>query len=309
MTIKNRKKHFRKARQLESGLETHPQVPILHVPVNILTPLIQAGTLVGREFQRSRELTSDAHSALAEVKRDGIAWATKARDTLKPFLGTQWSIGYATAGFTLPSLAIPQSVGDLGDLITALTASFEEFPKRAQSEAGVTADSGAKLAKRLEAAGKALSAAEVDQRTKRDAREAADAKLAEKITLLLKELDTALQPTDPRWLDFIGDIPGDPQRPEAVEELTGSSRAPGELDLEFNGGLRAERHLVEVMILGQDTEFRRVVTVRDEDARLTGLPPGAEVKVRVIGMNKVGAGPASAVVTVKVAATPTGVAA
>jgi hypothetical protein len=56
------------------------------------------------------------------------------------------------------------------------------------------------------------------------------------------------------------------------------------------------------LVAGQDTEFRRVATVWDENATVTGLPPGAEVKVRVIGANKVGEGPASEPVSARVPA-------
>jgi hypothetical protein len=187
-------------------------------------------------------------------------------------------------------------------LVPALTAHFQQFPKRQQPEANVTAAAGEQLAKKLDDADKAVTAAEVDQRTKRDARDAAESELTEKLATLLKELDTALKPSDPRWLDFIGDVPGDPQRPEVVENVSASGTTPGELDVEWEGGLRAERYQVEVLVAGQDTEFRRVARVRDENATVTGLPPGAEVKVRVIGANTVGEGPASEAVSAKVPA-------
>ena len=119
---------------------------------------------------------------------------------------------------------------------------------------------------------------------------------------LRKELDAALKPTDPRWLEFIGDIPGDTQRPEVVTELSVTPGQPGELPLNFNGGLRGERFQVEILVVGQDKEFRRVGTVRDDDATLKGLPPGSQVQVRVTGANPVGEGPACEPVTVLVPA-------
>lgn len=266
----------------------------------MLEPLIRAGKQADREFQVSRAVTQAAHSALGRVKRECIVWATKARDALRPFLGSGgWNVGYASAGFTSPSLAIPQTVTGLADLIPALTAHFQQFPKRQQPEAGVTAVIGAQLAQKIEEADNALAAAEVDQRTKRDAREAAEKVLAEKVATLLKELDTALKPTDPRWLDFIGDIPGDPQRPEVVENLAVTGATPGELDVTWEGGLRAERYQLEVLVVGQDTDFRRVETVKDENATLSGLPTGAQVQVRVTGANKVGEGPACEPVSVQ----------
>ncbi len=305
MAVKNRKKFSRNASKLLSGLEEHPEVPVTHVPLGILAGVLELSTETEGEFQICRGCTQDAQKELVKVRMECAAWATTARDTLRPFMGPSgWNINWASAGWTTRSVAIPQSVDGLLELLPKISKHLEKNPRRenAEPEVKVTAVEATRLLKKLEAANKALSKSEVAQRIKRDAREAADADLGEKMATLRKELDAALKPRDPRWLEFIGDIPGDPQRPEVVTDLTVTPGQPGELNVEFNGGLRGERFQVEMLVVGQDKEFRRVVTVRDENATLKGLPPGSQVQVRVTGANKVGEGPACAPVTVQVPA-------
>lgn len=280
-------------------------MPITHVPRAILQQVLGISTEADGAFQICRSLTQDSQTDLGKIRLECSVWATLARDTLRPFLGSRgWTVAWASAGWTARSLAIPQSVNGLLDLLPKIARHLEKNPRRenAEPEVNVTAAEGNRLFKKLDDANKGLSNASREQRLCRDAREVADVELGAKMGTLMKELEAGLKPTDPRWLDFIGDIPGDPQRPEVVENLTVTPGNPGELNVEFNGGLRAERFQVEILITGQNTQFRRVVTVRDENATLKGLPPGAQVQVRVVGANKVGEGPACEPVTVQVPA-------
>ena len=64
---------------------------------------------------------------------------------------------------------------------------------------------------------------------------------------------------------------------------------------------RAERYLIEMFVVGQDTEFRRLKTVLDDDALLP-LPAGAVVKVRVVAANAAGESAPSAEVEMTVPA-------
>ena len=63
-------------------------------------------------------------------------------------------------------------------------------------------------------------------------------------------------------------------------------------------GARAERFHVEIRVKGVDTEFRRVLTVRDEWATVTDLTPGVQVTARVAATNDAGESVPSAEVTV-----------
>ena len=69
---------------------------------------------------------------------------------------------------------------------------------------------------------------------------------------------------------------------------------------------RALRYHVELQIVGVDLDFRRVATVTDSDATITGLPSGATVRVRVLAVNDAGNGPPSGVVEVVLLVEPVG---
>ena len=65
----------------------------------------------------------------------------------------------------------------------------------------------------------------------------------------------------------------------------------------------AARHTgyhIEILIVGVDEEFHRVLTRKNSDARLTGLPTGKTVRVRVNAVNTAGEGAYSDVVEIVV---------
>ena len=116
---------------------------------------------------------------------------------------------------------------------------------------------------------------------------------------MINELDQLIPEDDARWSLFGFNAPGETQTPEAVQGLTLEADGPGRVRAEWPESPRAERYLVEVLIVGQDVEFRRVATVQDSDS-LFPLPPGATVKVRVIPVNEAGEGAPSLPVEIAV---------
>ena len=107
-------------------------------------------------------------------------------------------------------------------------------------------------------------------------------------------LEIEMKPEDPRWLDFIEQVPED-------VELEGG--LPGRLTARCEPSDRAESYVVEAQIIGQDSEFRTVATVQDPLANLT-FPPGSRVKVRFIARNSTGASAPSEVVEATVPQAP-----
>ena len=93
---------------------------------------------------------------------------------------------------------------------------------------------------------------------------------------------------DARWAALGFNLPGDSETPEAVEDLDVEPGGPGQLRVDFGKSARAERYQIEVQVVGTDPAFRRVTTVQDGHAELSGLPPGATVKVRVVAANDAG---------------------
>jgi hypothetical protein len=112
-------------------------------------------------------------------------------------------------------------------------------------------------------------------------------------------LSAVLKPEDPRWIDFIEEVPADLERPEPVEDLEAESGTPGHVILRWEPSERAESYDVEVQDAEQNAEFRWAATARDPVADLS-LTPGSKVKVRVIARNATGASAPSEIVEVQV---------
>ena len=126
-------------------------------------------------------------------------------------------------------------------------------------------------------------------------------KLASRLKVSRSELDAVLPPTDPRWLDLIGDIPGDPQRPEAVENLQAAPGAPGRVLVHWDAALRAHSYEVESLVVGQNTEFVHAATVPGTTTELV-FTPGARVQLCVKARNAAGQSSPSNLVEVLVPA-------
>jgi len=126
--------------------------------------------------------------------------------------------------------------------------------------------------------------------------------LEKKLQVLWTELETVLEPTDPRWLKFLDRIPGDPRVPERVEGVTASAQAGGIIASEWPDSARAARYKVIKQVVGVDAEPVVVATVEDSDAQITGVPPGATVRLQIVAVNGVGEAPASEVIELQAAA-------
>ncbi len=83
-----------------------------------------------------------------------------------------------------------------------------------------------------------------------------------------------------------------------------TSDTPGQLDVDWDKPARSERFLVYIQVVGADAEPRYAVTVKDTNVTLTGLPPGAEVKVFITAANAAGEAAPSDEETAKVLALP-----
>jgi hypothetical protein len=126
-----------------------------------------------------------------------------------------------------------------------------------------------------------------DTRNKKGARAQAKQGLKKRLRGLINELGQLIPENDPRWSAFGFDTPADTQAPDAVQGLVLEGFAAGRVRGEWQESSRAERYWVEIFVVGQDQEFRRVDTVQDSDVELS-LTPGAQVKVRIIAVNEAG---------------------
>ena len=118
---------------------------------------------------------------------------------------------------------------------------------------------------------------------------------------LLDELSQLLEDDDPRWLAFGFNMPGSPETPDSAEGLVVTPGTDGDAFADWNDAARALRYQVEIQIVGVDADFRRVKTVTDSDATITGLPTGPTIRVRIISVNDAGSALPSDVVEVVLA--------
>ena len=132
----------------------------------------------------------------------------------------------------------------------------------------------------------ALSNARSQQNTKRLGREASQKDLSAYLRDSRKEVESAMQPNDPRWMDFIETTPGVLHAPEAVSAIVAEPGVPGHIRLSFLPSLRAAAYGVYVSH-GVDQPFVHVLTVHDTVADLS-LTPGANVRIRVKASNAAG---------------------
>ena len=154
---------------------------------------------------------------------------------------------------------------------------------------------------RSEACAQGVLEAKSTQRKQRTARDAADGVLLEQVRSLVAELEIILKPDDVRWMDFVAAVPGDERRPEPVDVIVVKGGGPGVLEVDWESATRAQRYQVETRPTGQP-EFKRLVTVKDTNATLTGLPAGTQLEVRVVSVNDAGEAAPSDAVSVTVPA-------
>jgi hypothetical protein len=197
---------------------------------------------------------------------------------------------------------MPTALPELVELNRCLKDYLINHSPHENFNAGITANVASQRLTELDSAIITVSNCKRDQRSLRENRDAEQKVLLRLVNKLRSELDAALEPDDVRWLDFLDAIPADPRVPEAVEGLQVEGDGPGNLDAEWFPSERAERYYVELLIIGTDPDFRRILTVTDPHATLENLPAGARVKVRVVAVNAAGQAAPSEVVEIEVPA-------
>jgi hypothetical protein len=283
-----------------AGLNKHTSLPITHVSAATLEVRISTARARNLDYDKAKADTRAAQAQVRLLNELARKHATVCRDTLALALGS-WSSAWVPAGWRTPNtLSIPESAEDVVELCVDLAKFLTDNSVLGNPQYKVTAAETEAQATNLGGALQALADARSEQRKKRDARNAAQEALVVEMRCLRKELEAIFTADDPRWMDFVQEVPGDDARPEAVEALEVEGAGPGALDAEWEPSVRVERYLVEVQVVGQDEEFRRLATVRDANASRAGLPPGAQVKVRVVAANEAGESAPSDVVEVSV---------
>ncbi len=278
---------YRIAKKFIGALVKYAALPVTHISQSTLTAALKAAKAKRSAHIAAIRATRVAVTKQKSVREIAIAFATACRDALVPELGRDWSSAWVPAGWK-NKLSVPRTLEDLEQLLEDLHQFLTDNPGLQDDKRNLTIADVQDMLARLEAAAQGLSAAKTAQRQARTAREAADAALMDEARGLVSELDLILPESDERWIEFVGEVPSDEQRPEPVEAVVLSADVPGELDVDWEGSVRAERYQVCVLVVGVDQDYRHVTTVKDTNATISNLPPGAVVKVRVVAANAAG---------------------
>ncbi len=279
---------------------TEGVVPTKIVTAAVFSPALASLTTAGDAFFVAREAKQAAYDNLSATVVTVQAFIAKAVEVFTPSFGWRWSAAWIPVGFDR-NLSLPRLHSQRHEVLRRMTSYLTAHPEAEDVGRGITrAAASAFLASYMNTFN-VVGNATTEARTKMEARTAAMAAVHKLMRDLVRELKSVIALDDPRWKQFGFNIPADPSVPEAVQNLVVSPGLVGGLSLEWPESTRAERYLVEIMV-GAETEFHRVAKVYDANADLTGLTPGAAVKVRVIAANDGGESAPSAVVQATVPA-------
>ena len=274
---------------------------IAHCTPAQLTASITDATTKRQLYKSARAGKGQAYIDLRSARATASLFCGQARDYLKPKLGPTFSALWAEIGFEGQNLEVPLRDGKRLSLLDGFKAYFLAHIAEESATFNITALRAQVLRDALASGVQTTTNCKFDTRSKRDAQDAAEATLLKKLRCFWTELESILDPLDPRWLKFIDRIPGDPRAPEQVDEVSASAQLGGVITLNWEDTERVARYKVFKQVVGVDAELVLAETVEDSDAQLTGLIAGTTVKLQIVATNSVGDAPASEVIELQAA--------
>jgi hypothetical protein len=242
-------------------------------------------------YNAAKSAKTAASATQRTAESNARAFTAGATDVLRKFLGRQWNSAWAAAGFRSGSLAIPD---DPLPLLGELRAYFTANPTQEVAVLGVSAAACATQADALSNARSAVNTATVALGLAKQARDAAQRAVYERMSGLLGELGQLLDDDDPRWYAFGFDRPADGQQPGPAGPLVLTAGGPGIVLVHWDPARRAERYRIERQVVGVDAAPVLVNgSLHENETTLQGLPTGSAVKVTVTPVNEAGDGPAT----------------
>jgi len=247
--------------------------------------------IVARTTQGSRAV------ALAAAEEALYKWLLKTRTVLAGRLGAAWSSAWVQAGFTSATTAVPQVSVPRAGLGTALVNYFTANPTFEVASLGITAAAASSLLYNRTTALLSLQGAEVDAKTKINARSTAETALVEMMRQLIRILDGTLAKSDPRWESFGLNLPSAKTTPGKPVNVT-ATVAGAQINVNCDPVPLATRYRWRIKVAGVDENFRLGKSSPTTDAILTGIAPGYSVDVMVQAVNRTLQGVPSATVRV-----------
>jgi hypothetical protein len=119
--ITSRSQLYAAATRQLAGLNLHATaLNLVHVTAANFAAALDAARQKETAYGIARTAKRDAVAGQAAVRGVVAAWAAKARDALRAYLGNAWTESWVEAGFKAQSLAMPTTMADLVELVRSL---------------------------------------------------------------------------------------------------------------------------------------------------------------------------------------------
>ena len=282
-----------------AGLEDHgDDIEVKHCTFAVMTA-VRTAAMAALLLYNNAKLTLRDKKGVFETARDAVrAFATIARDILKPILGPEYHDGWDATGFAGGSLAISMKYEDLLPLMEAMVAYFTAHPTLEVASRGVTAAQAQTLLDDMKSAFNAVTAQETSMDILLNDRNAKFDTLRGKLVQLVDELSYLIDPLDPRWKAFGFNMPGAPETPDVPEGLSVVLVGPTAAACKWGASSRAEYYRVWMKIHGTEGDPIAMGSPADLDFTLESLPSNTEVDISVSAVNGGGESALSEPITV-----------
>ena len=256
-------------------------------------------------YRDARDLKKTRTAAQRVADSNGKAFILAAVGVLKNFLGFTWSEAWELAGFINQSLAVPGTMAERQTLLQSLRDYFDGHPTHENAPLNVTKTQAATLFTALSDARSAVNAQLTAVGQAKTVRDGTRKALELRQRGLIDELSQLMGLLDPRWLAFGLNMPGADETTEPPDNVTLTPGAePGSLFVDFDDVPNTDHYRVFKQVVGVDANFVHVATPTDSEVMLSGLPPGATVRVRVTAVNNAGESLPSATVEITLPVSP-----
>ncbi len=246
-----------------------------------ITALAQGELNVGMK----KQALSDAFSALEVADAAGLEVLKNCKLRLAAKLGQRWNPAWEPTGFPNQSTAVPDTMDPRFTLLDSLKNYFTAVPASESADMGATAAICGAAWTALSDARQAVANAESAQTTAFTNRTNAENALRKRVRGLIDELGGLIGDDDPRWEDFGLNIPANPSAPEAVASVVVAQASNHRLEVTWPYAVRAIRYIIEIFIVGVDTEWRTGANSIDLTVILKNLTAGQVVNVRIVAAN------------------------
>jgi hypothetical protein len=239
------------------------------------------------EYQSAVAASPLAAAAFKAADIKATTLITVSRDLLKPVLGVRYSKAWNAVGYFNPSLRVPRTSDQRRTLVNSLRAYLEANPDK-EVVGVMTAAIASTVFTELSDAMSAWSDAQVTQRQKRVARDAAMKVLRTRLQNLFHELKQLMSDNDPRWIDFGFNVPSDLSIPEAPEGFAVMPGIAGHVMMSWQRPVGATRFRIFGEVVGVNTKPVAMGKTGELSMDLGSLASGAHVRLYVVAGNAAG---------------------